>query len=91
MLFRSDSVGELVEKKALEQRRSASGYVALLVEADLRAAGLLAPAAPDPALAELIAKLQAVPADDLPAIVTQLAAALRRNQRPRRAATAAAA
>lgn len=41
-------------------------------------------AAPSGAHAELIAKLQAVPADEQPAVVAQLGAALRKSQRPRR-------
>lgn len=63
MVNLDDPVGELVEKKALEQKRSASSYVALLVEADLRANGLLSDQPADAALAARIASALAAAPD----------------------------
>ncbi len=83
MVNLDDSVGELVERKAQEQKRSTSSYVALLVESDLRAAGLL-DAPTSTALTEFMAKVEAAAAAR-PLLVARLEAALRRELRPSKA------
>lgn len=49
----------LLTKRAQEQKRSVSNYAAIIIEDDLRAAGLLTSQPPAPELAEFIAKLSA--------------------------------
>jgi hypothetical protein len=41
MVNLDNTVGKMVERKANEQKRSTSSYVAILIENDLRAAGML--------------------------------------------------
>lgn len=80
MVNLDDTAGDLLEKKAAADKRSTSSYVALLVEADLRAAGLLAAAEPEPALQAFFAKVSAAAAAS-PRIVPRLEATLRRQLR----------
>lgn len=56
MVNLDDKAGDLLEQKASAEKRSASSYIALLVEADLRAAGLLV-ADDESANAEFITKV----------------------------------
>jgi hypothetical protein len=88
MVNLDDNAGDLLEQKATAEKRSASSYIALLVEADLRAAGLLAPASPPPALQEFVAQVGAAHATN-PAILKPLKATLVRATRGRRSPAAA--
>lgn len=58
MVNLDDTTGELFDQKIQAERRSASSYIVLLVEQDLRAAGLLAPV-PTPDRKEVLAKVTA--------------------------------
>lgn len=75
MVNLEDPIGELAERKADKDRRSMSGYIALLVEKDLAQSGMM----PGTAHSEILAA-----ADE---IGTERAlAALRRAQRAKRSA-----
>lgn len=63
-------------RRASEQRRSASAYVSLLIEEDVRMHG-----SPAPELTEFIAKVQAAAAVS-PRIVARMESLLRRELRP---------
>lgn len=74
MVNLDDKPGELLEQKAAAEKRSASNYIAMLVEADLRAAGLLQP--DSAARAELLALAEEI---GLPAALEQLRRAFKKS------------
>jgi hypothetical protein len=70
---------------AATQKRSASSYVALLIEDDLRRVGALGFGEPTAALAEFMAKATPAIAAN-PAVLTKLEETLRKSQRHKKAA-----
>ena len=78
-----DNIGQILEQKSASEKRSASSYLALLVENDLRATGHLSASAPDAKLAEFIAKLTAAHAAS-PRVIPRLEATLRRSLRQKK-------
>jgi hypothetical protein len=82
-----ETLASAAAKRAAAQKRSTSSYVAILIEDDLREAGILNAGEPD--TAELLAKLQAA-LDQNPALRPELDALLRRSTRARRAGDKAA-
>lgn len=82
MVNLDDATGAAVEVKAAAEKRAASNYIALLIERDLRAAGLLPEQ--EQARAELIAIADEL---GLPSALETLRGKLRRSAKP--AATSA--
>lgn len=76
------TVGAKLKAKAEAEKRSASGYVELLIENDLRAAGLLPDGSND---AAFVAKVAAA-AKGNPGIRSEIEKVIRSNTRARRAA-----
>lgn len=83
--FPDDQLPLLEQRIAALRRPSLSHHIALLLEDDLRACGLLPPGLPAPELAEFMAKVQAAAAAS-PRIIARLEAALRRELRPAKSA-----
>ena len=75
-----ENLAESAAFRAAAEKRSASSYVALLIERDVQAH-----APPPPALAEFVAKLQAAHAAS-PGILGRLESALRRELRHKKSA-----
>jgi hypothetical protein len=74
MVNLEDTAGEALEKRAGEEKRSASNYIALLIEKDLRAHGLLPEQQTEQSKAELFALAEEI---GVPAAIETLRKKLR--------------
>lgn len=79
-----ENLAAAAAQRAIAEKRSASSYVALLIEQDARASGLL-PADTAAAQAELIAEIQAAILQQ-PDILPEIKKLIRAKRRTRRAA-----
>ncbi len=84
-----DNVGQKLKARATSERRSYSGYVELLIEKDLRAAGLL-PAEANASHTEFLGKVEDV-VTRLPAVKQQIEKLLKSAEGTRRRQAVAAA